>query len=485
MTDSNNRRILALALIFMAGFFSLLRHGISYTDDNIRIITGDSLFLYSGRPLTEWLVIGIHGGTPLFDSSPLPQILAILVLVAVSLAFANRLTGYAAGLAIVAGACVGMNPMIIENMAYKFDALPMVLALAIAMLPMFLKSLSGYRYFLLCSASALASLMLYQAAVGAFIAVVAGDYLRFILLNNSMRDNIRRTAIAIMGLGFASILYKLSVEIFFKKYMDGTWGGQNARISEFENLFPTVLNNINAYIVFLDDNLASGYFNTPFLASIVFALVAILTFYFSSRPLSQSLLRLPFLLVGLLVLFLAPLGIQVVLTSPVLHPRSLYGFGVVLAVLLSLALRDEQKKPVQYLIAAPFVAIIFCSLISASLLGNMQQQQARWEAVVISGLANDISDVAPNDGPLRVRFVGALEYAPEVRVGLINNPLLRYVARYHVGDIWSFPALLSSLGLAVEIVKSDAPAGPIIKRGLGYSISRDSDGVLSVRFQRI
>lgn len=469
----------------MAGFFSLLRHGISYTDDNIRVITGDSLYLHSGRPFTEWLVIGIHGGTPLFDSSPLPQILAIFVLVAVSLAFAKKITGCAAGLAVVAGACVGMNPMVIENMAYKFDALPMVLALAIAVLPMLLKSLSGYRYFLLCSASALASLMLYQAAVGAFIAVVAGDYIRSLLLNHPLRDNIRRTATAIMGLGLASILYKLSVEIFFKTYMEGTWGGGNAKIPGLEGLLPTVLNNINAYIAFLDDNLASGYFKIPFLASIVFALASIGISYFFTRPLKQSLWHLPFLTVGLLALFIAPLGIQIVLASPVLHPRSLYGFGVVFAVLLSLALRDKQKKPVQYLIAAPFVAFIFCSLISASLLGNMQQQQARWEAVVISGLANDISDLSPNDGPVRVRFSGTLEYAPEVRVGLINNPLLRYVARYHVGDIWSFPALLSSLGLAVEIVRSDAPGGPIVKRGLGYSISRDGDGVLSVRFQRI
>lgn len=474
-----------ISSIYVVGYFSILRHGISYTDDNIRIITGESLFLYVGRPLSEALTLALHWGQPIFDASPVPQVIALSALVWVSTAFARHCEDLPPWLAVLAGAFIGMNPMIIENMSYKFDAVTMALALALAVVPSLWRT-TGVVYFLTCATGALASLMLYQAALGAMIALVAGQMVHAILQRQAPSHYLRRAAEAAAAAILAAVIYKIATSVFLHEYLkEGSWGGDHAKVASLASFPGTAWMNLRSYSDFLYENMITTSIGAPLVGLFAFALFVICIRFSVSRDLKRLLWEAPILFAGLTVIAFSPLGLQIALESPVLQPRSLYGFGVTVAVLLWLSGGAISSPTLRFAVAMPFALLLFQTITVASLLGNMQQQQARWEGIVLSGLANDLADLARTGEDARVRFSGSLVYAPEVRVGLQKHPLLRNMARYHVGDIWSFPALLNTIGIGVEIVKDESSKESLIRSGLGYDIYRESAGNLLVEFNPV
>ena len=124
-----NKKTAFIAFAITIAYFSILRHGLSYTDDHIRIITGNSLFLYVGRPITEVMTLFASWGKPVFDASPLSQLIAIGALVIFCIVYFNTISDIPTYIAICASITIGLNPMIMENMSYKFDAAPMIVSL--------------------------------------------------------------------------------------------------------------------------------------------------------------------------------------------------------------------------------------------------------------------------------------------------------------------------------------------------------------------
>lgn len=242
-----NKKTAFIAFAITIAYFSILRHGLSYTDDHIRIITGNSLFLYVGRPITEVMTLFASWGKPVFDASPLSQLIAIGALVIFCIVYFNTISDIPTYIAICASITIGLNPMIMENMSYKFDAAPMIVSLCLAAAPVYFPW-NGVKYFLITSLFLLLSFMTYQAGISAFIALVSGGVVINILNNEEFKNYVRKPLVNTLCLLFSGLLYKIIIILFFNKFLyDGSWGGVHSKILNTDNAIVSIYNNYKNY----------------------------------------------------------------------------------------------------------------------------------------------------------------------------------------------------------------------------------------------
>lgn len=474
----------ALLLTFALAYFSLLRSGVSFTDDTVRVITGQSYFLFAGRPIAEAFTLLLHQGKPVFDASPLSQIIGIICLVGTAAIFAQTRTNIARWPALLAASFIGLNPMIIENMAYKFDAGPMCIALALAIIPHMLYK-PGWKHFAVTSGCLFLSLMAYQAAIGAFVAMVAGGIVVSILGQEAPRLYFGKLLGSIAALGLAALAYKLVVVFFLQDLISsGGWVTIHSKVANPVSIIPVAIQNTTAYFHFIWSIFSGSTFGKLAAIAVVGFFFRLIWLLITQRRTKQLSFEIPVLIISLFILFISPIGLQIVLVSPVMQPRSLYGLGVVMAIMASISLMGLKENVSSATFAAPWLCLAATSMVMASLFGNMQQAQDRWESIIEGGLANNIAQIALMRGN-KFQFYGNAGYAPEVKIGIARFPIFRYIARYYLGNIWSFPARLSSLGLPIEIVHElDANSPEQIRSklrdriaaGVGYQIfSTDKD----------
>ncbi|SPL64794.1 glucosyltransferase domain-containing protein [Ochrobactrum soli] len=483
-----NKKTAFIAFAITIAYFSILRHGLSYTDDHIRIITGNSLFLYVGRPIAEAMTLFASWGKPVFDASPLSQFIAIGALVFFCIAYFNTISDIPAYIAICASITIGLNPMIMENMSYKFDAAPMIVSLCLAAAPMYFPW-TGVRYFLLTSFFLLLSFMTYQAGVSAFIASVSGGIVISILNNDDFKNYIRKTLVNALCLLFSGLLYKIIIILFFNRFLyDGSWGGVHSKIVNTDNVIVSLYNNYIAYFYFIYENIINSPFGFSYITILLFFLFTVIFRLLDSDCIYQWYFKLPLLIFAIFVLITSPLGLQFILNSPVIQPRTLYVFGLVTAILIYIGFRFHKYNIVKRVMILPIFTLLFQSLSFAFLVGNIQSQQNRWESLIASSLVNDLASASKAYGN-KIQLQGTLKYSPESQLSISKYSLLNYIARYHIGDIWTFPAFLSSAGLKLDILPSTPTFNGdkiLLSNGLGYSIYRkDNDGTLLLVFEQL
>jgi hypothetical protein len=106
-----------------------------YVDDWLRMTEGHLWWSGAGRPITDLLMNLADLGAPLADAFPLFQILAIVVLAAITVLLALRFKVSGLWVASMTSLSLGANPFFLANLSFRFDAFPMALSLALTILP--------------------------------------------------------------------------------------------------------------------------------------------------------------------------------------------------------------------------------------------------------------------------------------------------------------------------------------------------------------
>lgn len=492
-----SRPFAGLFLIYLLGISSMIRANRFYLDDLGRTLYGYSDWLPSARPLTEALAWLFYFGPETLDASPLTQILAIGILALAALLLLEALRLRPTWWALLCTLPVGLSPYGLENLSYKFDAPGMALGMLCAVAPAYLLRRPSRRHFVYAAVLLFASASFYQPALGAYLAVCGYITLAdtasrkgFTLVGRRMG---RFTLPFLAGVG----LYVIQAPLWFVRSEYTEYVEKHASMPSPLGLPGVLLENLPTYARLMFQDWGGNSMGRLFgLLALLFAATVLLRWLRGAREAvlrqgSRAVLpqaaRFAALLVLLPCFWITPFGIQMFLESPVWTPRTLYGFGVMLALML-LRLHIFSKGRVQKAgLRIVQGLVIWQVLVFAQVYGNLQDNQNGWEQTRMTTLAPDLNSYITQTGSCRVSFVGTLGRAPLNQRTVGRYPLLGRLATVPLTSTWRWGyEELKAFGVTLvpQVLVENLAAQPrkLFVEKPGYRIEEGPDSIGIVTF---
>lgn len=489
---AERKAVLILFCLYAFGMLTVFRANYYYgaADDLYRAISGARAWRNFYRYISHFLSIFVHTSPKLFDIAPFTQLLALLVM-ALSAVLLIRLfvqrdapgtapaagteaapgsgaapapavdssTVPAAGTAPAAAQAarplspfvylaaipVCLFPYFLENLSYRYDAPYMALSVFFCILPFLFTDrlrifapVSLVSLFLMC--------LSYQAASGVYIVVCAFCVFRMWCRKEC---SLRRLLLFILT---AVAAYALSLLIFFAIFNVQPTGESYVDKNFFISAFPR---NAKAYLAQIWDDFGWSALKIAFLFLLFFFVLL------SCRNSRQK--RLATLFVSLLLIAFSTLfsyGAFLVMGRPLLEPRSMFPFGIMLSLMTlsvagwtgpaatpgtaaaqgengpaaetpatgTAAPREATRgKPRGCLPAcgrAVIVILAYSMIVYAFAFGNAQASQKKYTDFRMTLLLEDLSRIVPEDqNDIHIHLLSDIDHTRIVRNLATTYPL--------------------------------------------------------------
>lgn len=379
-----------------------------YRDDLFRSTSGLYGWAHLGRPLAEWLAFILSGGAGvLLDSSPIPQIFAIIFL---CLTFyflsrelysrydANEMTSMVASLVLVC------SPFLLQNMAYKYDSSGMFLALFLSSI----SALFGFRErgYLISIALMLLSLCIYQPATNIFLGVTS------ILLIASVQCKNFNALLAIKKASFNVALYIISMIIYKVLFSMMSSEGRSSTLP-LNMLYDGVLNNIALFV----DIIKSVKLLLLYAPVAIIALTAVV-FTVYKKPFPGRIIALS---LSVIISISSIAGPLIILKDANNFPRVMMSSMSVLSCLIIYIGGGWFGKITTYISIALVFGVVSLSCITSNAIRN----QSEYETMVLT----TINSVLAVDGVVNSKFIfdGAIPVNKRTSVAMNKIPYLNYI----------------------------------------------------------
>jgi len=417
--------VLIMSGVYLLGVLTIIRANFLYSDDLGRSVEGYRGWYNWSRYVSEFSSIFIHADTNLTDISPLPQLLAILILSISSVLFV-----YVMGdrkitvVRLLASIPIGLSPFFLGCLSYKFDAPYMALSVLASIIPFLF--ITRKRAFLFCSVvSLLIMCMTYQAASGIYPLIV----LMRCFQDWNSRKKPDKAILSFLGMAtfafcFAMILFKF----FFAKSSELDEYYASTAIHPLPHMVSGTLSNLRDYMIFIWRDLGIIWKTGITLVLILFIIKSIhttankktLSFFVSILVISLS--------------FILSYGMYSLLTTPLYLPRCFCGFGIFLAILCVYVVSNYKKIAIVTVLALNWSLLVF-----AFSYGNALADQARYEDFRIGILLHDLSTLYPNQS-VRMQLENSIDYAPSIKNISKHYPVIERLIfkRLEAGRYWGW-----------------------------------------------
>jgi len=469
--------VLLMFGVYLLGILTIIRSNVLYMDDIGRATGGWRAWITWSRYIPDFLSIFIHGDANLTEISPLPQLLAILILSLSSVLLVYVLFKKITVIPLLASIPLGLSPYFLECLSYKFDAPYMAISIIACIIPFLFVEYK--RAFIFTSiVSLLIMCMNYQAASGIYIMIAVilcfQDW-------NSKKKPIREILV-FLGISFfafclSMIMYKL---FFVRSYTVDT---STTAMFSLSKLIPGVLSNIKNYILLINSDFGLIW---KIIIVIIFIFFIIKSIYKSSHR------KLISFIVSSLVLFItliASYGAYYLLESPQFFPRGLYGFGVFLAI-ICVFISDYKKSSI-----VASLALCWCFLVFAFSYGNALADQDRYANFRLELLLHDLSILYPerNIEDMSFQMKNSIGYTPVVKNIAKHNPIIKRLVTLRVeeDDLYSHGYFLGYFNWGMLDSSRDFSYGknyvdynkcdlPVVLDSYYHTIKSDGDRVLII-----
>jgi len=420
---SFSKPLILLIGVYFLGILTIVRANFLYRDDIWRAV--ESIFWQWfgwSRYVSVFSSFIVHADINLTDISPLPQLLAMVIL-----SISSLLLVYVIGkkritvVRLLASIPLGLSPFILENLSYKFDPPYNALSILASIVPFLF--IARRKAFLFVSVlSLLVMCTTYQAASGIYMMIV-------VILCFQYWSNKEKTNKEILSfIGTAAIAFCFSI-LFFKFFL---MRPVDVRASGYisNSMFPAshiisgILGNIKAYAMNVNH-----YLNITWGIGIVIVLL----FFIAKSVCSSAQKKIRSFFASILViglLFILSFGLYYFLEAPLLAPRAMYGFGVFLAIMCISVVSDYKKIAV-----VAVLALNWCFLVFAFSYGNALADQARYAEFRITILLNDLSVLYPDVGreDLSIQVENPIDFTPLVKNTAKHYPLIEELVPTRMG----------------------------------------------------
>ena len=382
-----------------------------------------------GRPLTDVIISALDLGKPLADFSPICQIGSIFCLSWLSAIVARKFQIRPPIIAALTTFPLGANPFFLANLSFKFDSMPMVLSLALALIPVVMDDETGQerRSTLLGALFLLGSLCLYQPSLNAFLLIAS---LEFLILQNKNEPTTVITSLVkrrVVQLLIAICAYKIvALYTIHEKYSI-----EHSSLVVGADAVATVLRNLVTFWSFPLEMLR-GTLRSTLVFPIVLALlssIAVGLRYNSRMAKSRKFFWISGAFVTPIFMLFGTFGFLIFLQSPTGGARTFIGFGALLAsslILISSLLTDcnvPDKLQCGLLFIPAYTMIAF-----GAIYANATKVQKDYEKHIAEKLSDDLKEVVAAEPISNLIIVGSVGYAPIVnRIGAKRYRLLLHL----------------------------------------------------------
>lgn len=401
-----NAFVLGITLYAIA-LFALIRGDIYYMDD-FQTSQDDISWNHFSRYLGTFILNDLATfGKDALDSSPLLQIMAVILVVASSLILIYLIRKKIDLIGVVASLPLGLSPHFLQNFSYKFESLFMCVALFFAIFPFLFKE--NRRVFIAVSIIFLMLMfMTYQATNGTYI--ILSLYFAFCLYFFEKRD-FKESAIflfiCVANLIVASLIYKF---VIAKPVSEVIVQYASDKVFALDNLLLGVWANLSAYLAIIFNDFRQ----TPYiwLLAFVFALFIANATIRTNRPkIATIFATILFLVLGICLSY----GLYLVLENTIFEPRTFYGFNALIAVLCianassiksdKFAL-DSSKihKTLHYASTIILIITAYFLISFANIYGNALKKQDEYLDFRAKLLLKDLGDNVPQGAMVNLKI---------------------------------------------------------------------------------
>ncbi|WHP78850.1 glucosyltransferase domain-containing protein [Edwardsiella anguillarum] len=380
--------ILTLLLLYVV---PLILANVYYRDDTERILNPAAPWYTLGRPGADLLMrLFTFNLYELTDTAPLTLLLGVLFFAWTLVYVARRAEGTLNIAALSPYILLFFNPFFLQNLSYKYDSFPMVVALALSILAFFCPRNRGLLSYLLPTLLLFCALTLYQPCANIFIGLYGANLM--INFFKVERSPLQETVWAAVVMLLTNSLYILIID-----HLLALGGGNRGNmIGAQDALFWLtqdwlMLKKLLTFV--LSKELKFLFY--PALLCVIWIFALRLAQFWRAQPLRLSmLLSLLLILCSPLVLFIALLGPLFLLKEGVTDVRVLCGFSATLFVFAHAVYQVLARWRPAWL---PLCTLpLFYFLAFSFQYGNAVRNQRDYEARIFGWLSYDLLSLNAN-----------------------------------------------------------------------------------------
>lgn len=393
----------ALASVYILGILSIIRANYNYMDDFGRVLLGYRGWDDFSRYISYYGSVILHADGILNDISPLPQLLAAVIM---GLASTVLICVFSkdkefSWIKIAAVVPLGLSPYFLECFSFKFDAPYMAISVLASVTPLLFIDSDKRLNMLAIFVGTLIMCMTYQASSGIYVLCLL--YLMASRWNTGalLKKCLQSLAYSITAFVGGMLFYRLAIMKVVEDYASSTIIGD-------KSIVLTVIDNIKTYFTYLKGDSTDVWL--IICATVCLCFVRSFVMESSRNKAMALLLAILLLLVGSIISY----GAYVILQKPLFYPRAMYGIGAFFSVVALLSL---QRKQVNYLSKIVCVALAWSMFTFSLAYGNCLAEQRRYDNFRAQILLNDLSKL-PNMDDKHVRKMqlqGTIGYSPVVK----------------------------------------------------------------------
>ena len=415
--QKRKQAFVTLTAIHVIAIYPIIRADINYIDDIGRITTGKPITGDYSRYLTDFLSPVIHGNLYLTDVSPLPQIIAaiILALSGTILIEIIEKEGRQSLAQIISVIPIGLSPWFLTCRSYKYDAPYMAMSIMVSILPLLYQNKKWHEYFAITTICTTMMCMLYQASSGILPALTAIMTLNAFTTYQKTKETLYKTGITAGGYLTGLFVFHAFMH---KNIPTSEYAGTTVSIKMLPANLATFLTKA------IDD--------TTFLWQALFIIIAMTFIIKTAKKIKMPLyIALPITTIITTLSYILSYGAYLFLEKPLTTPRAIYAQGIFIAAISCLLFHNISSKDLMSETASMLLSITLFSF--AFTYGNALNQQKEYENFYIETLAKDLAEIKtdPDNEKTNLRLNGSIGIAQSVYNTVQKYPIIK--RSIHVG----------------------------------------------------
>ena len=412
-----------LIIIYCLAFYPISRANFNYIDDLARVNTGERGWSNFSRFISEYLSIFIHSSRYLTDISPLPQLIAIFLLVLSSLIilhlFKNRKK--ITFVNIISVIPIALSPYFLECLSYKFDSPYMALSILASVIPFLFYGKGITKKLTFSLVTFLGTIVMcttYQAASG--IIPLMALFLSYKFWNKKeTMETIKLLVLSAISYLFGLIIFKLFIMVPADTYVSSSF-------LPIKELIPKFFNNLKTYYSYIKSDFRKSCLILIGLLIICFIFVQV------KQSKQKKILSIFFSIVLLVFSGLLVFGLYPALVKPLFTPRAMYGFGIFLA-LLGVNVTNSEKLYFPKLIV---LGLCWCLFTFSFTYGNALSEQKRYIDFRVQSVINELNDLTQNTSKT-IQLNGTIGKAPAIEhMPQGYQTILHRLIPQSFGNVW-------------------------------------------------
>lgn len=450
-----------LSLLSLLYIFPIVLANLYYKDDLGWSLNGSIGLKGDGRPLGEYLVLLLCGGSPVTDTAPLSLILAILFLSYTLVLYAKTNLDSISDnwMVIPVLLLILTNPLSIECLAYRYGSFVMFTALGIAFLIFSIpETVSKPRLFVYSFFLIIALMSLYQTAIGmCLILIILAVFLEIIEKSTSPAPFFLREGTRIAGIGLGAVFYQAVIARHYISRTDWRYDASQTLDLKLSSI-KAVIDNMIAACHYITDFLSETalWYQIVLAVTVVSAMAAILFFYCKDTEQTgkRKAFGVAFLALSPALVFISSFLPIMLLKSLMLKTRifiALGGFLFYLGVLL--LYREKKHKTYIPVLLVLCILYHFTYIYSFGSALNIQNEYAKY---MVYNIAHDLETINAEGEYTAVTFIGEMPKNKQLQMLYDKYPIYSTILPTYLtnsswmGGAWTLRYLQEDMSLEAE-----------------------------------